>query len=362
MRLFAWIYVNLKQMIKQFPITILYMIGFPLVLGILMGNIMDMLFENPNNIDPITIQVIDDDQSNLSHQLISMLSDESLEAYVLIADQDFSATLTIPSGYETELLNQRNSELTLTEVVPTSRQEISLTVLQQLLDQYHEQLMIQLSNKSSDTLNTVYSQSAIQTNYVDTPLQLNSQTYYSVSMITFFTSMMILNITTASYKSAALGLNKRFAALPLTKLTMFNYDFIGNWIYTALLILIYVLVYRLLGYSFTGSLSLLILLSLITSLFIVSIGLFISNFFTSKYGNLIAYLLLFVQIILGGTFLPMDNLPLISPSYFISQMFENYILFGTWQSVSFPLLITLAIAAIFYLLTALKEKYHWWGA
>ena len=61
MRLFAWIYVNLKQMIKQFPITILYMIGLPLIIGILMGNMMDMLFENPNNMDPITIQVIDED-------------------------------------------------------------------------------------------------------------------------------------------------------------------------------------------------------------------------------------------------------------------------------------------------------------
>lgn len=361
MRLFAWIYVNLKQMIKQFPITILYMIGLPLIIGILMGNMMDMLFENPNNMDPITIQVIDEDQSTLSHQLISMLSDESLEAYVLMADQDFSATLTIPSGYENELLNQRNSGLTLTEVT-TNPHEISLTVLQQLLDQYHEQLMIQLSAQSSEALNVIYNQSTLQTNYVDTPLQLNSQTYYSVSMLTFFICMMILTITASGYKSAELGLNKRFAAVPLTKLIMFNYDFIGNCIYTALLILIYVFVYRLLGYSFTGSLSLLIILSLATSFFIVSIGLFISNFFSSKYGNLIAYLLFFVQIILGGTFLPMDNFPPISPSYFISQMFENYVLFGTWQSVQFPLLITLAIAAIFYLLTVLKEKYHWWGA
>ena len=78
---------------------------------------------------------------------------------------------------------------------------------------------------------------------------------------------------------------------------MFNYDFIGNCIYTALLILIYVFVYRLLGYSFTGSLSLSNhVLFLATSFFIVSIGLFISNFFSSKYGNLIAYLLFFIQI------------------------------------------------------------------
>ena len=103
------------------------MIGLPLIIGILMGNMMDMLFENPNNMDPITIQVIDEDQSTLSHQLISMLSDESLEAYVLMADQDLaSATLTIPSGYENELLNQRNSGLTLTEVT-TNPHEISLT-------------------------------------------------------------------------------------------------------------------------------------------------------------------------------------------------------------------------------------------
>ena len=100
MRLLTWVYVNLKVMVKQFPVTILYMIGLPLFIGFLMGNMMTMLFENPNNIEPIRIQIIDEDQSTLSNQFITFLSDESLQPYIEISDESLQVTLTIPKGYE----------------------------------------------------------------------------------------------------------------------------------------------------------------------------------------------------------------------------------------------------------------------
>lgn len=360
MRLLTWVYVNLKVMVKQFPVTILYMIGLPLFIGFLMGNMMTMLFENPNNIEPIRIQIIDEDQSTLSNQFITFLSDESLQPYIEISDESLQVTLTIPKGYEEALLNQTENTLVLTKEESKNNHALSLSTLQQLLNQYHEQFMVNLSDETSDILSLIYNKSSLTSEYVDTPLQINSHTYYSISMMGFFIFMMILNFTAAGYKTAELSLNKRFSAIPLTRLAMFNYDFIGNLIYCFILLFIYVLFYRLIGYSFTGSFGLLMLIVLATSLFTVSIGCFIKNFFSSKYGYLISYLLFFIQIFVGGSFMPMKQLQFLSPSQFIVQMFNQYILVGTWESIQSPFLIVLAIGLTLYGLTCLKEKYHWW--
>ena len=88
MRLLMWLYVNLKVVFKQFPMTILYMLGLPLFIGLLMGNMMTILFANPNSMEPLPLQIIDEDQSTLSNQLISFLNDESMSSYFIISNDE----------------------------------------------------------------------------------------------------------------------------------------------------------------------------------------------------------------------------------------------------------------------------------
>lgn len=359
MRLFYWLYMNLKLIFKQFPITILYMIGFPLFIGLLMGNVSDIMFENPNAVNPLRLEVIDQDQSDFSKQLIDFLNNEELTPYFVVTDESIHATLTIPSGYEQQLLNQRAGNLLLSEV-NLDNVTISLEAAQRFLNQYHENLMLNLSTNSSDVLSLIYEQTSLQSQYLETPLGLNSVTFYSVGMMSFFIFMMIMTVTASGYKSSELGLDKRYYSAPITRLRMFNYDFLANFIYCLILLMIYVLVYRLIGYSFTGPLWLLIPPVFVSAFFIVSIGSFIGSFFSAKYGNLAANVIFFIQIFIGGSFFPSEELSKFSPSYFITQMFQNYILQGTWESIQKPFFITLGIAFVFYGLTCLKEKFRFW--
>ena len=98
-----------------------------------------------------------------------------------------------------------------------------------------------------------------------------------------------MNISGASYKSAELGLDKRMYSAPLTRVRMFNYDYLANLLYCVILLSFYVLVYRVLGYSFEGPIALLLLPILATVLVLmVSVGSFIGHFFSAKYGNMLA--------------------------------------------------------------------------
>lgn len=359
MRLLMWLYVNLKVVFKQFPMTIIYMLGLPLFIGLLMGNMMTIMFANPNSVEPLIIQIIDEDQSPLSSQLISFLNDESMAPYFTLSDDERASLLVIPDGYEENLLSGRSSELVLEEL-NTHNYMLSLSVAKSILDQYHEGLGRNLSTDNVEHLALIYDETSLQSIYLETPLALNSTTYYSVGMMSFFVFMMIMNISGASYKSAELGLDKRMYSAPLTRLRMFNYDYLANLLYCVILLSCYVLVYRLLGYSFEGPIPLLILPILATSCFMVSVGSFIGNFFSAKYGNMISLILFFIQIFVGGTFLPTDSMATFSPSYFITKMFQNYILYGTWESLQTPFLMITGIAFLLYVLTCLKEKYRFW--
>lgn len=359
MRLFYWLYMNLKLIFKQFPITIIYMIGFPLGIGLLMGNMMDILFTNPNAIDPIKIEIIDENQSTISGQLIDFLNSESMSPYLNLTDESPNATLKIPTDYEEKLLAGSGGTLILNEV-NLNNVTVSLEMIQEILNQYHEQKMMSVSSDDSNILSFIYEQSSLESTYIETPLKLNSISFYSIGLMSFTIFMLIMTFTASSYKSSEMGLTKRYYTAPLTRLRMFHYDLIANWLYCFLLLIIYVLVYRLLDYSFLGPLWLLIAPVLVTSFFIISVGAFIGNFFSAKYGNAVATVLFFIQIILGQTFIPSEKLQYLSPSYFITQMFQNYILQGTWASIQTPLLITLAIGLTLYVLTCLKEKYRFW--
>lgn len=359
MRLLMWLYVNLKVVLKQFPMTILYMLGLPLFIGLLMGNMMTIMFTNPNSVEPLILQIVDEDESNLSHQLISILNDESMAPYFEVSDDERGSTLVIPKGYEEDLLSGTGGELVLEEG-DTHNHMLSLTVATSILDQYHEGLWRTLSTDNTEFLSLVYDETSLESIYIESPIALNSTTYYSVGMMAFFVFMMIMNISGASYKSAELGLDKRMYSAPLTRVRMFNYDYLANLLYCVILLSCYVLVYRLLGYSFEGPIALLILPILASSCFIVSVGSFIGNFFSAKYGNMISLILFFVQIFVGGTFLPIDNFETFSPSYFITKMFQNYILYGTWESLQTSFMMTIGIAFLLYVLTYLKEKYRFW--
>lgn len=356
MRLLLWIYVNLKPLFKQFPITVLYIIGLPLLIGLLMGNMLDDLFQNPIQSEPLTLCIIDHDQTAYSQQLTDLFLNEPLSDSIHLTNEEASATLTIPRRYEEMILNHEEGELVLT-ANDKKNNAFLLSTLQQILDSYHEQLAMQLNSDKQEALNVLYEQGAIETKYVETPLSLTSQTYYSVSMIGFFVTLMIVTLTGAGAKSVELGTNKRLAAAPLKKETMFNYDFIGNFIYCFICLLLYTMVYRVLHYSFSGPFLLLLISVISTSFFIVSIGLFIQYTFSPKHGYLVAYTLFFWQIILGGTFLPNQVTELLSPTYYITHLFENYILSPTWQNIGGPLFMTTFIGLMFYLITFLKEKF-----
>ncbi|MGL4373760.1 MAG: ABC transporter permease [Turicibacter sp.] len=368
MQLLHWLYMNMKLIIKTFPVTVGYMVGIPLVIGLLMGTVMDELFDNPNVVTALPVLVTDEDQSEMSSQLIDFLADDSMSDYLYISlPESAKIELVIPNGYEQALLQGNPTELVIKELEEQMEASVAykLDVLESLLHQYTEQVQTSVATQGNlDILEAIYGTSAIQSVYIDTPIQLNSVSFYSISMIGFFVFMMVMTIAQSSYKQSEMGLNKRFYSAPLSRIKMFNYDYLANLIYVVFIFAIYVFVYRILGYSFTGPIHLLGLGILVIGFFCVSLGSVISTFFTPKYGNAIAMGLFFLQVAVGGSFYPIESefLQYLSPSYPVTELFENLMLFNTFESISQPLFIMIGISLVLYLLCLLKEKFRWWEA
>ncbi len=354
MRLLTWIYVNLKQIFKLFPIMIGYVVGLPLVISLLMGTLTESLFENPNEISPLVIDIVDNDQSELSKQLVLFLSSDEVSTLLDVSSDEPDALLTIEKGYADKLLS--NSPLTLElQALSANTHQYAVKGATSLLDEYHKQLSIALSN--NETITNLYSTSAISFTEIETALSLNSTTYYAVSLMSFTAIMLIMSVSAASYKAKEMGLTKRYYAAPLTRLKMLHYDMLSNVIYIFIVFATYMLIYRLLGDAFVGNVALLSLGALATAIFVTVCGAFVSTYFSSKYGLIITNIIFFIQIFLGGTFLPSGLGITVSPGYYITEIFENLVLHDTFASIQSPLLMLLLISFVVYILTIFKEKF-----
>lgn len=353
--LIIYVKTTLKSIFSNGAIAIIYFVSLPIIIGLLMGSFLNFQFENPINITKTPIAIVDEDNSTMSKNLSDMISSLDTLLTVESNESDADVTIVIPSGYEKSLLSNEENSITLKENNDSS---IFLTTLETILNEYHKKLSIQLSNPNVD-LSEIYNKSAVSSSVIGKPIVLNSNEYYAVSLIGFFVTMMIMNLAGGAYKSEELGINKRIYSIPLTRVRLMILDVVAGISYVFILFMIYLLVYRFLGISFTGSFPLLLLISVVTAIFIVSVSNLISTFLPKKYGTIATFAIFLVQIVLGGTFMPNTGGINISPAYFINKLFENYVLFNNFDSLKPFLISSIGISILLYSLALLKEKFSW---
>ncbi|WP_243113297.1 ABC transporter permease [Romboutsia sp. Marseille-P6047] len=234
------------------------------------------------------------------------------------------------------------------------------SIAKNIIDNYHEELYF------SDV-----GTSFIESKFVDSNISKSSSEYFAISLLGFLIISMIFNNTASGYDGEVSnsyigeysGLNKRIYSMPISRVSKLILSFVNLFIYSLIFLILYVFINRFLGTAFTGNIFLLIIICLITSIFIASISKFISSFIPKKYGVIITCILSFAELILGGTFVPfyedLSKFYTLSPTHIINNLFTNYSVYDNFSSISTSCILILLISSILFILSAIKEKYHW---
>ncbi len=388
MKLLAYLKVSIKSIIKEFPTFIIAYGVFPIFLAFLMGFMLTDEF-TPTFDNPLfSIVIVDEDNTISSNNLISFLKSEELSKVLTIEESDtekFDYTLRIGRGYEDSLYGDTTAMVkveaeeksstslgnTLVNIVDKYNQEISQNlILQRNVDNKNlpkEERTI-LITEINDILSKAYTTNSIKTNIHDVKKSLNSYEYYSITLLVYLLIMVMMNTIMGSDLEKQNGIYNRVLSTPNTRLELFNYGLINSYFQLLIINLIYVFTFRISGYSFTGSLSILMIIVLIQSFLFTNLGQLIAGILGKKYGSPLVNVFLFYQIFFGGMFVKIDKfqnyrvfnaISKINPNILITNTYRNYLINNNFTSISNYLWITLGLSIILYIINVFVVKMRW---
>ena len=146
---------------------------------------------------------------------------------------------------------------------------------------------------------------------------------------------------------------------PIIEVQYFNYNFISSYIFVVVFNLLYVLVYRLLGLSFTGSIHLLIVIVLAQSLLSTILSAFVSLFLDKRTSNVLLSVLIIFQLIAGVTYVPISKIgngiltsivDRYTPAALIIRTYRNYLIYNNFSSINRGILSMLVASVIIYII------------
>lgn len=387
MRLKAFIKVMLKGLVREWKVTVFTFIIFPMVTSVLYGYFQKELFTPENIMSKYYINIIDEDKSEASMGLKELFNNEQVKDFIVLTEdkEKLQVEVVIPKGYESALIGLKEEEIVLRQL--NEKGEPVIAAVSSLVEKYNkavqegilindrivkgslsqedkEKLMMDIGQK----FKSFQTEKSIKTNIYTEGKNLTSFQYYSISIFSFISLVLIGSLSTSYYTERENGLVKRYLAAPMSKIQFFNYTLISNFTFAFIVNSIYVMVYKISNISFQGSYGILILILIILSILEATLaGVLVAFFKDKRIGGIFINALILLSVSVGGAFLPVDKiggkvltvLNNIAPNTHIINVFKAYILENTLSSIINPLMIMATISIVSYLISFIKVRVKW---
>ncbi len=355
MRLLYYIKTTLKSMVSSGAITLVYFIGFPIILAGFMGFVQNTAHDTPLKLKSLNIQIVDKDNSEMSKKLVEFLKSDDMKDVVEVVDNKSAAEVIIPEGYENNLVSLNEGE-----VIINKKEEGFYAItntLKIVLDKYHQSIYVSLSGGSPEELNKITGTSIIDEEIIDLPKTASTFEKTVASMLGFVISMLIFSSIQSGYTDISMNLDKRVRSTPLTRVQFLLYEASSLLVYSFIIIAGYVLFFRIVGIGFEGNIIGLMILVLTASILVVGTVKLIATLFGAKYGRVLGGLVFMLPIISGEVFMGKGNtVALLTPTHYLNNAFTLYNLNGNLEGAGKWILIVLAVSVGSFLIAMIKES------
>lgn len=347
MRALYYIKTTLKSMFSSILVLIANFILFPILMACFMGFMQSSAGSNPLELKQTSISIIDEDNTEMSQKLKDMLSSEELSKFIEIDDEEPDFDLKIEKGYEEEVLSLQEGKITINKNI--KNRELTAQTIKVILDNYHKNLYAVISGDGLGDLNTILNSEIIKNTTIDKIETNNTYEKMATLMISYVISYLMIVLIQSSYSDKSISIDNRMISLPITKVQILIYDSIGVFIYSFVVIVTYVMFFRIIDLGFRGSLISLFVLAIISSIFITAIVKAISTIFGGKYGKIVGSIVFMIPIISGEIFgFGIKNITVISPTHYLNNAFNLYNMNGNLQECGKWITIVILISAVIY--------------
>lgn len=382
MKLFAFVKSAFKSIIKNFLPLIFTFSIFPIILGLVTGYFNEDMFVPSADMPVMAISIIDRDNSEESKNLIAFLESDEMKKLVETRDEEEGEyIITIPSGYGDSFLGNENIPIKIDVTDKGSTRQGS--VLAEIIDKFNEEMYLGLciqenierkfNLEEKETLyqkiygkfSNIYGNDLIENVIVTTKKSLTSYEHFSITFLSYMLFMVISSLTNGEYVVRENDLYSRIMAAPITETQYFNYNLVSSYLFVLLFNLLYVFAYRILGLSFTGSFTLLLMILIVQSLLGTMLSALLSLFLNKRIAIGVLNILIIVQLISGVTYRSLSKIgngmlanmiDRYSPDALIVNTYKNYLIYGDFNSIKTGLLSMFLVSIIIYAISLFGFK------
>lgn len=355
MRLFYYLKSTLKAMVANGAITILYFIGFPIILAAFMGFVRNTAHDTALKLKPLNINIVDQDNTEMSKKLEDFLKSNEMKEVVNIVDSKPEVEVIIQKGYEKNLLS-----LNKDEVIINKKEEgftYSTNTLKIVLDKYHQSVYVQMTGGSIEELNRVIGKSIIEEEIIEFKKTASEFEKTVVSMIGVVISMLIFSSIQGGYSDISVNMENRINAAPFTRVQFLLYETASLLVYALIVLAVYVSFFRITGIAYRGNILGLAVLVMTAAVLVVSIVKFITTLFGAKYGKVFGMIIFILPIAGGELFTGKESIiALFTPTHYLNNAFLIYNLHGSLNDAGKWILMILAASGILFSIAVIKES------
>jgi len=144
MRLKAFIKVMLKGLVREWKVTVVTFIIFPIVTSLLYGYFQEDLFTPENIMSKFYINIIDEDKSQTSTELKELFNSGGLKDFIVITEdkEKLQAEVVIPKGYEGALTDLKEEEIVVKQL--TEKGEPAIVAVSSIIGRYKREFLLMI--------------------------------------------------------------------------------------------------------------------------------------------------------------------------------------------------------------------------
>lgn len=293
-----------KSFIKNAHIVIFAYLIMPIALTLGLGFMMSGATIKPN-IEPVNVQIIDNDSLEYSKAVFELFKHDEIKDIYVLSDEEAEYTVEIPKGYENALLGKGdvNLKIIAKDDASTTKGVVLKQILESATREFSKNSIILEKSGENKAIFEEYSalrksmeRSLFSNEIVEAKKVLNTYENYSIEFIFMLGLMYAISAVQSTKLFNENGMNKRMKAMPITEIRNFNYNFLTSAFEVFVLLVLYVVFFKISGISFQVNILVLLPFLVLLALFFTSIGSLFSSFGDGKIGYALITVLFMIHM------------------------------------------------------------------
>jgi ABC-2 type transport system permease protein len=367
---------GLTLFIKDIRMMVVSFLILPMALAFVYGNMQKDMFEGKNHsLEPIKVNFQYNESSNKGIALKSILSQPEVREFIIVGNKDSEYSVIINDDFKNVEIKGKDQG---------AEQFIMLknfvAAIINGFNQYETMQNTVNSLKLNDAeksrlMNDVFAamgksknESPIRENIIEGYRTLNSTEYYTISMFSFTSLILIVTLAGYFYRETKEGIVRRSLSTPSNKRNYFLDNMTTVFIISLIITTIYIIINRIRGIAFLGNPVYIAVIILAQSILCASVVGFVTAFIKKEMTvNILLNIIFIVPSMFGGVFFYdeiisnkiMQKIMDFVPNALVLNAYKDLSITGSFNAIQGNLLSMIVLSIVLVVLALVKIEHKW---